>query len=72
MQVEKIKARDVEVGDRISLDGINKPAFTVTTVIPGMRIMGLVKAVRIEVVNDAGLAVGQNFGVSKPMRREQP
>ena len=72
MSIERITARDVEVGDRISVDGINKPAFTMTAVIPGMRIMGIVKAVRIEMVNDAGLAVGQNVGVSKPMRRAQP
>lgn len=68
--IEKIKVKDVAVGDRISLDGVNKPAFTVTKVVPGMKILGLINATRIEVVNDAGLGVGKNLGVNKPLKRE--
>ena len=70
MGVEKIKVKDVAVGDRISLDGINKPAFTVTKVVPGMKILGVINAIRIEVVNDAGLGVGKNLGINKPHKRE--
>lgn len=58
------------MGDRISLDGVNKPAFTVTKVVPGMKILGVINAIRIEVVNDAGLGVGKNLGVNKPLKRQ--
>ena len=69
MASEKIKAADAQIGDRISLDGINKPAFTVTGVTHGLKIMGLLKAVRLEVANDAGLSVAKNLGVARPIKR---
>lgn len=70
MSIEKIKARDVRVGDRISLDGVSKPRFVVTAIEEGCRILGMIKARQITVANDAGQQVSQKFGLAKPMRRE--
>ena len=66
---EKIKAHEVRVGDVIALNGVQKPAFTVVRVETGHSIMGVIKAVRIEVTNAAGLGYGQNFALNKPIRR---
>lgn len=67
--VEKIRARDVRVGDRISFDGFGTPAFTVLSVEGGHKILRFIDAVRITARNDAGGLVAQNFGLRKPMRR---
>ena len=69
METEKVLARDVRAGDRISLDRINKPAFTVLSVEGGHKIAGIIDAVRITVENDAGYVVAKNLGVKKPLKR---
>lgn len=69
METEKIKAGDVEVGDRISLDNINKPAFTVVDVEHGRKILGIIDAVRLTVVNDHGRGLAKNLGVRRPLKR---
>lgn len=70
MATEKIKASETRVGDRISLNGTNKAAFTVTGVTHGTKILGFLKAVRIEVANDAGHGIAKNIGVSRSLKRE--
>lgn len=70
INIEKVKAKQVKVGDRISLDSINKPAFVVVGVESGHKIAGNVSAVRLTVKNDAGQGVAKNIGINKPLKRE--
>lgn len=70
MEIETVKTRDLEIGDRISLSGVQKPAHVIIEIQENRRIVGLMKARLLTVQHDDGEPVDKLFALVKPMRRE--
>ena len=71
MGVEKIKVKDVKIGDTISLNEFNTPAFKVVSIEKDKRIL-FFKAWFLLVTNAAGHQVGQKLGVNRTIKRLIP
>lgn len=68
-QSEKIKCRDVKVGDWISPEGNRSCNMKVHDIEEGHKIMGFLPARRLSLGNDTEVMVVSNYGPGKPMRR---
>lgn len=66
---EKIKCRDVRVGDWISPSNTRGCDFHVHAIEEGAKIAGFLKARRLHLGDEHSVKVVSNYGPAKPMRR---
>jgi hypothetical protein len=67
--MEKIKCRDVVVGDWISPNNTRSCDLKVHAIEEGAKIAGILSARRLHVGNDTDVLKVSNYGPNKPMRR---
>lgn len=68
-ETEKIKCRDVSVGDWISPEANRTCNMLVREIEEGAKIMGVLPARRLHLGNEQETLVVSNYGPGKPMRR---
>ena len=68
-QVERIKIRDVNVGDIITLDEFGKPKYRVEKIEEDHRILWLIKARFVVVDMGNGHLFGKKFGLKRSIKR---
>jgi len=68
-ETEKIKCKDVKVGDYISPENIRTCNHKVVKIEEDVKIMGLLKARRFYMELPNGQTWAKNYGPAKPMRR---
>lgn len=68
-QIERIKIRDVHVGDTITLDEFGKPKYRVEKIEEDHKILGFIKARYVVVDMGNGHLFGKKFGLRRPIKR---
>lgn len=68
-EIEKIKIRDVKVGDEITLDEFGQPKYRVDKIEEDHKILGFIKARYVVVDMGNGHLYGKKFGLKKPIKR---
>lgn len=68
-ETEKVRCREVQVGDWISPANTRGCNFLVHAIEDDAKIAGFLKARRLHLGNESAVTVISNYGPAKPMRR---